>query len=693
VVVVGRGSERGASRIAWLIGCVVCVVVFEVGAQLTPSRHAWADAWWLAVDVFALVQCAITARRSAPPVRVAWWCFTIAVASWTVGMSVWAYYELARGVLTPFPSLVDVFGWLGAPFMIAGIFFYKTRARSRMLGLKQLADLALSVAAIVAAATAVLYAPVVDAPYSATYVGSALTTSVLSLVALVFGLIMLWQHVEGPRRRVLGLVLASESLLALVSILYSEALLAGRYQAGTWIDVIWVVAFLGFGAAAYEERQLEEDATPVADRVVRFDPVVPTIALAMWMVASLSSGGAGALLVINAVTGAVLAAAIFVRIWSTQRIERALTARAWQLQTRLERAQKLEAVGTLAGGVAHDFNNVLGAATAGLKLARRKLARGESVARDLDEIDGVLWRAADLTSRLLELARRREPKPIVLDPRDAIERARVLLAKVVPSTVRIVVEQDTADSPIKVDPNALEHALLNLGLNARDALRDRGGVITLRSSVASVAGLGKDCVILEVQDDGPGIPADVLPHVFEPFFTTKGDGGTGLGLAMVEAFATANGGVVSVTSTSERTAFRLAFPPARTAATNTVAVTPTATVLVVSREDALGLATAGALARGGIAAFVARDAAMAVAEYTRLPRVDAVVVDATVGPSAGDAIRALREAGMSASSILLMASGGDDDDGDWTAIVRKPYDPHALVSEVHRAIAATQPSR
>jgi CheY-like chemotaxis protein len=111
-----------------------------------------------------------------------------------------------------------------------------------------------------------------------------------------------------------------------------------------------------------------------------------------------------------------------------------------------------------------------------------------------------------------------------------------------------------------------------------------------------------------------------------------------------------------------------------------------ATVLVVSREDAAGLATAGALERGGIAVVVARDATMALAECARLPRIDAIVVDAATGTVGHDAMRAVRGAGVAAPSVLLMIPGGDDA-GEWTAVVSKPYEPSVLVDEVHRAIA------
>jgi signal transduction histidine kinase len=682
-----------SSRMPWIIGCVVAIAAFEIGAWWTASRpeyqHVWANIAWVAVDVFALVMCWRAARRAKPHARRSWWCVTITMMCLTAGMLAWAFNELVLGRLTPFPSITDVLAWIGAPFLIAGIFFFKAPGSSRALGLQHLADLALTVAAMVSLTIAILYVPAITATYPTTYIASAVMSPILCVTAAAFGLLTLWQHVGGPRRRVLAVLWFALFLLGVAVVVYAEALLAGRYSAGQFLDLLWVLAFLAFATAAREELRLgddvEEEVSP--QRANHFAPLVPTVALAVWMIAWLSSSDRDALLAINAVTGGLLAVALFVRVWATQQLEASLAARvaseearAWQLEARLARVHKLEALGTLAGGIAHDFNNVLGAATAALKLARRKLTRGASVARDLDEIDGVLWRAADLTSRLLDLARKREPKPVAINPRDAIERVCVLLEKVVPANVKIAIECPVSLPAVNVDPSGLEHALLNLGLNARDAVRDRGGTISMRARVAA------ESVEFEVADDGTGIPADLLPRLFEPFFTTKSDQGTGLGLAMVEAFTNANGGTVSVTSEPGRTRFSLAFPAVTTVAPATTLPAPTATVLVVSREDAAGLATAGVLSRGGIAATVAHDATTALAECARLSRVDAVIVDGATGVAGRDTLRALRDAGVVASSVLLAAPGSDDT-GEWTAVVSKPYDPLGLVEEVHRVIA------
>src|SRR5690606_15559069 len=120
--------------------------------------------------------------------------------------------------------------------------------------------------------------------------------------AVTFGVLTLWQHLRGPRRRVLGVMLLGVFLLALVSVLYAEALLAGRYRAGRWIDVLWVIAFLAFATGAREERRLRDDAPIEPDRSPRFAAVIPTAALAVWMIAWLGSQRE-ALVLINATTG------------------------------------------------------------------------------------------------------------------------------------------------------------------------------------------------------------------------------------------------------------------------------------------------------------------------------------------------------------------------------------------------------
>ncbi|MDX2089099.1 MAG: ATP-binding protein [Kofleriaceae bacterium] len=685
-------------RLAWGLGCAVGIVGFAVGAELTAQSHVWADVGWIVVDALATWMCFRAARRvRMRHLRIAWWCLTAAMVFWTAAMLVWAYHELVRGVLTPFPSLTDVLSWLGTPLFLAGVFFYRDRESSRTLSIKQLADLFLITCALVVAAAELLYEPAQSAKFSTTYIASAIASPILGIACVVFGLSSLAQHLGNARRKIMALLMFGAFLLAAVSILYSVALLAGSYGAGSWLDVIWVIAFLAFATAAREELLLPPDADRApSERISRFDPLVPVLSLLTWMTAVVLGSHLSELVAVQAITGIGVLVALSLRIWATQRLERLLTeriareqVRAWELEARLARAHKLEAVGTLAGGVAHDFNNVLAAATGGLRLVRRKLARGVSVDADLDEIEAVLWRASDLTSRLLDLARKREPRRVPLDPYRAIARTHALLEKVLPPGVRLELGAPNSLPAILADAGGLEHALLNLGLNARDALRARGGTITMsahrRTDHPDLPG---EVVVFEVSDDGPGIEDRHLPHLFEPFFTTKAENeGTGLGLAMVEAFAIANAGVVAVRSTlGHGSTFELVFEAIADVPTGEPLPVLSGVVLVVAGEDPHGLLATDALERCGLTALVVRDTTSALAEVQRRT-VRAIVVDAAIGLTDGEAVRTLRAAGLS-MPIVLVTSAEADVLGEWAAVVRKPIDPNVMADRMRDVLSA-----
>jgi two-component system cell cycle sensor histidine kinase/response regulator CckA len=289
---------------------------------------------------------------------------------------------------------------------------------------------------------------------------------------------------------------------------------------------------------------------------------------AAWMsaVIVLAADHGNALMPLRVSVLAILVVSMVVRVWANNRLAIELRrrvadeeARRWRLEAQLMRAQKLEALGTLAGSIAHDVNNVLAATSASLCLARRALKRGADPSEELAETERVIQRASGLTDRLLGLANNRGQRRRPVDVGTIVEQVAGLLGKVMPPGMVVNREIAAGLPPITVDPVGLEHALLNLGLNARDALRDGGG-----HAITLVARLGDDAsqVVVEVADDGPGIAPEILPRLFEPFFTTKPDGmGTGLGLATVDAFAGANGITLAVESRPGAGAcFRLSAP-------------------------------------------------------------------------------------------------------------------------------------
>ncbi|EKU83192.1 CHASE domain-containing protein [Massilia timonae] len=257
--------------------------------------------------------------------------------------------------------------------------------------------------------------------------------------------------------------------------------------------------------------------------------------------------------------GDVSGATVFVRDITPRR---EAEARELQRQQRLDearqalaRAQKLEAVGKLTGGVAHDFNNILHIISANVQLMLR--AEGPPSRKRLHNVLDAVERGSKLAGQLLAFARRQPLHPSVVDVAQLLERSDSLLQRAAGDG--IVLERTTEPDlwPTLVDPNQLEHVLLNLVINARDAM-DGSGRIALRLANLTVdAGASPlegepapgDYVVISIADEGHGMPPEVMEHAFEPFFTTKPEGkGTGLGLSMAHGFVRQSGGQIRLES-------------------------------------------------------------------------------------------------------------------------------------------------
>jgi PAS domain S-box-containing protein len=240
----------------------------------------------------------------------------------------------------------------------------------------------------------------------------------------------------------------------------------------------------------------------------------------------------------------------------------------------LFRAQKMEAVGQLTGGLAHDFNNILGVIIGNLDLLRLHLQRtGESDTAITDVVESVIRAALhgkDLMAQLLAFAGRRPLNPQPVDVDELVESMLRMIERTIGPRIRIEKTSGRAGTAF-VDSAALEAAVLNVALNARDAMPD-GGCLAIRTSRIEIAAapVTRDdpqpgtYTLLSVEDTGTGMPPDVLARVFEPFFTTKGGrGGSGLGLSMVYGFARQSGGTVMIDSAvGSGTTVRIFLPTA-----------------------------------------------------------------------------------------------------------------------------------
>lgn len=297
------------------------------------------------------------------------------------------------------------------------------------------------------------------------------------------------------------------------------------------------------------------------------------------------------------------------------------------LEDQFRQAQKMEAVGRLAGGVAHDFNNILGVISGYSDLMIEQTNDAKALKR-LREVKKATRRAVELTRQLLAFSRKQVLEPKVLDLNVLVTESTRFLVPLVGEDIQISTHIESALARIKADPTQIEQVIVNLAVNARDAMPE-GGILTIETANVTIDGHSTghhrvspgDYVLLAVSDTGSGIPDDVLPRIFEPFFTTKEkDKGTGLGLSTVYGIVKQSSGYIWVYSeTGKGTSFKIYLPVVRDGALAGPPLEPesespggTETILLV--EDADGLRELGEelLQTMGYTVLTARDPAEAL---------------------------------------------------------------------------------
>jgi PAS domain S-box-containing protein len=323
--------------------------------------------------------------------------------------------------------------------------------------------------------------------------------------------------------------------------------------------------------------------------------------------------------------------------------QRRLAEEQRRLREQLTEAQRLESVGRLAGGVAHDFNNMLGVILGRTEVALKGLSPSDPSHAHLLEIRDAAQRSADLTRQLLLYARRQTVALHVIEPNEIIEASVRMLELMLGARATLRWEPGHDIWPVRLDPSQLDQILANLCANARDAVTD-GGHVTIRTenvtledpTLATRTGLAPgNYARIEVADDGAGIDQGVLPHVFEPFFTTKSSGlASGLGLATVYAIARQSGGAVLVESTAGKgSVFKVFLPryvgeaePEPKPAKGEPAAQGSETVLLVEDEPAMLSLVTVMLERMGYTVVTAGSAAEALRIAERRT-IDVLVTD------------------------------------------------------------------
>jgi nitrogen-specific signal transduction histidine kinase/CheY-like chemotaxis protein len=349
-----------------------------------------------------------------------------------------------------------------------------------------------------------------------------------------------------------------------------------------------------------------------------------------------------------------------------------------RLNERVLMAQRLEALGKLAGGVAHDFNNVLQVIQACAESLEDAAVPGSQAARDAHQITQAAERAAGLTARLLSLTRERPPQCTTFELNSAVSRTVDMLRRIIGEDITIETQLSPRAGAITADRGQFEHVLLNLGVNARDAMPG-GGRIRIQTSTREIN--GRRHVQLVMQDTGMGMDEGTRARIFEPFFTTKLDGrGTGLGLTMAKSFLQALGGTIEVESAiGFGSTFRLLLPAATVACEDerrpTRAVPMrSASVLVVEDEAPVRTVICGYLRDGGFQVLEAANGTEALEVLARSSRPDLVLTDLVMPAMGGAELHARIDTVYAGLPVVFMTGYAPDGLGLRSQrVLRKPF--------------------
>jgi two-component system cell cycle sensor histidine kinase/response regulator CckA len=372
----------------------------------------------------------------------------------------------------------------------------------------------------------------------------------------------------------------------------------------------------------------------------------------------------------------------------------------------LHQSQKMEAIGTLAGGVAHDFNNLLTGILGNIALMRSSMLPADPLLENLNEAEASARQAADLTKGLLTFSRSAIVQPAPMNIATAIEASLALLKQSLPTTMDVVRDYGRTAWNVLADQTQITQILFNLAVNARDAMAGRGTLtVRVRNEVVGEEYIRTtpfarqgEFVLLSVTDTGPGIPAEILEHIFEPFHTTKPVGsGTGLGLSIVYGAVKQSGGWITAVSTAGvGTTFNIYLPrcldePGQPSPPAAVPVNAgNGTILVVEDEPVVCAVACAFLNRDGYEVLTAPDGASALNVLRQhLTDIALILLDMTMpGMTIDEIVRAIRA--LDPTVPILLNSGYTSNDavrqmlaeGSAQGFLGKPYDPGQLLAAV-----------
>ena len=379
-----------------------------------------------------------------------------------------------------------------------------------------------------------------------------------------------------------------------------------------------------------------------------------------------------------------------------------------QLQDQLRQAQKMEAVGRLAGGVAHDFNNLLTVISGYSSFLLESLPDGSSLRSYAEQVSQAATRAAQLTAQLLAFGRKQMLQPSIMDINALVRDAETMLRRLIGEDIELVTDLRPSIGCILADPGQVYQVVLNLVVNARDAM-PRGGRIAVATADVTIGEdearhemdtKPGDYVMLAVSDTGHGMSPEILAHLFEPFYTTKEVGkGTGLGLSTAYGIVKQSGGHISVESAlGHGSTFRVYLPRAEGRINGESAVDPetvhgSETVLLVEDEEVVRQFARSVLEQAGYKVIEAANGQEALRRMQEPGRqVDAVLTDVVMpemgGRELGEQVARLKPG----VPVLYLTGYAEDSTPRDEAIpsgavcLRKPFKPHELTARIREAL-------
>jgi signal transduction histidine kinase len=742
------------------LGLLALSLIVAVTPFILAGDSAWVVGWsdgtFMLAAVAAALKCFTTSRRLQGQQRTAWLFITLAYLSYAFADITWATYELILDIPNPIPSPGDV-GYLIAPvLLIIGIWLYRAGKPTLPALIVQFGNAGILVAAIYLANMIVFQQPL-EALSAPGLNPMLIAYAVIGMTAFVFALFNICFYMRGRRRLVMMPLLFALGSLAVSNYFTVYEITSDLYTSASYANVGYYLTFAFGYWAAFEQDHLRDvpagdQSLQAFDEVARqWETLLPSLAVVGLMGVALAHREDLTADLVPHATGALLLfiAAIALRDWWSQRVETKLREEArrgatllreseqsliakneelaginrelsreiiarMHIQEELRHSQKMDVIGQLTGGVAHDFNNLLAVIVGNVDLLEQTLEPDSSQRTYTQEATAAANRGAALTERLLAFSRKQalDPRPIGVN--DLLKSMKTLLERTLGETIQLRFKVSADIAPCMVDRAQLENAILNLVINARDAMQS-GGLITIETSNVTLdahdiakypeAAEG-DYVSIAVRDTGVGMHAHVQARVFEPFFTTKDVGaGSGLGLSMVYGFVKQSGGHVSIESEEgSGTEVRLYIPqtnlppdPIEGIDTNSVPSGQRESVLVVEDDPALRKVIVSFLNERNYQVAAAPDGSEALAILDESGQFDLLLSDVILpGEFSGQELAKEITRRQPSIKILLMsgyASDAFEEEGsppDYANLLQKPFSMGALARKMRSVFEAEE---